>query len=281
MVIPLSPVSALSFRAGRSRELQIALEILSAASAIALEDQERVGGPYTAFKDDDSPITEADREIERMIVDRLRTFFPEAQFYGEEYGGAGPDQSFAGDVWVIDPIDGTTNYALGLSAFAISIGLVRDLKPVLGAVALPRLGEVYHCDFSGPARMHHIEMEVAREFERHQFLCVPSSFLKHYRFDFAGNIRGFGSTVYHCLLVARGVSAGAVVTPFLWDVAGALPMLHRAGAEVFSFETGEPLDLERWRKGGFRPFPMIACSPQNFERLRGAIQIHPAVRDQV
>ncbi|MDF1662633.1 MAG: hypothetical protein P1V97_12730 [Planctomycetota bacterium] len=260
----------------RSRELQIALETLSGASALCVEEQERAGGPHTSFKEDDSPITDADREVEKMIVDRLGTFFPEARFLGEEYGGIKPDDGLSGDIWVIDPIDGTTNYALGLSTYACSIGLLRDGEPVLSAVAFPRVGDIYHCDFKGPSwRNKRERMTVAHDYERHQFLCVPSSIIKWYHFDFPGNIRGFGSTVYHLTLVARGVASGAIVRPFLWDIAGALPMLRAAGGDLFALKTGEPLDIVRWSKNGFQPFPMIACSPKNYPRLSSVLKIYP------
>lgn len=265
----------------RSRELQIALETLSGAAELCVEEQVRAGGPHTSFKEDDSPITAADREVERMIVDRLGTFFPEARFLGEEFGGISSEDSLDGDIWVIDPIDGTTNYALGLSTYACSIGLLRNGEPALSAVAFPRVGDTYHCDFTGPPwRNKRERMAVVQDYERHQFLCVPSSIIKWYHVDFPGNIRGFGSTVYHLILVARGVASGAFVRPFLWDIAGALPMLRAAGGDLFALKTGEPLCIKRWAQSGFQPFPMIACAPKNFERLSSVLKIHPVEEDR-
>lgn len=263
-----------SRRKDRSRELQIALETLSAGTTLACEDQDHVGGDVTQFKLDDSPVTEADRDIENLIVDRLGTFFPKARFLGEEFGGSQIQEGLEGDLWIVDPIDGTTNYALGLSTFAISLGLLRDGEPVLGAIALPRTNEYYYCDFTGPARCNpRGQLQVVEKFRRHQFLCLPSSMLKYYQIDFAGNIRSFGSTVYHVLLVAMGVAAGAIVMPFAWDIAGVLPILRRAGGELFSFSNGEPLDMKRWAQKNFKPFPMVACTPNNFEKLRDVLVI--------
>lgn len=263
-------------RAERSRELQIALEILAAVSSLAVDIQGEVGGPYTRFKADDSPITDADLEIERLIIDRLGTFFPEARFLGEE-SAKNEDIDLNGDLWVIDPIDGTTNYALGLSTYAISIGLIRDGDPALGAVALPRVHEQYFCDFgSAPAlRNGRTALRVADKLERHQFPCMPSSMLKYYRIDFPGTIRSFGSTVYHILLVARGVAAGAIIHPLPWDIVGVLPLLRRAGGEIYVHASGEPLSLDRWAQDNFKPMPMIACAPQSFTKLRSIFKITP------
>lgn len=266
----------LTSRATRSRELEIALETISAAASLALDEQDAVGGPQIRFKEDDSPITAADLDVESLIVDRLGTFFPKARFLGEEEAGHGKTVDLSGDVWVIDPIDGTTNYTLGLSIYAVSIGLLRDGVPILGVISLPRVRELFFCDQSTPAVRNNREiMAVADDFERHQFLCMPSSALKWYHLDFSGNIRAFGSTVYHMLLVARGVAVGAFVRPFLWDIAGALPLLRKAGGELYSMETGQPVDLNEWAKIGFKPFPMVACAPRHLERLRSSLRIDP------
>lgn len=265
---------------GRSRELQLGGEIVAAAAAIAREEQDRVVAMPLTYKDDDSIVTPADRAIGRMVRDRLATFFPESRCFGEEYGGIEPATFAEGDLWVVDPIDGTTNYALGLSTYAISLGLMRGGEPALGVVRLPSHGDVYSCDFEGPAMHNGRPIEVSRTIARHQFLCLPSSMLKWFHFDFRGAIRGLGSTVYHCALVATGVAAGAVVTPFLWDIAAVLPILQRAGGDLFHLRTGAPLDLQRWSRKGFRPFPMIACAPENFAALRSAIQFTPQAAER-
>lgn len=79
----------------------------------------------------------ADLEIEQLIRNQLAEMFPDEPIIGEELGGAlAPDQSG----WVLDPIDGTSNFVLGLPIWGISIGYLERGRSVLGAIALPELG---------------------------------------------------------------------------------------------------------------------------------------------
>ena len=81
--------------------------------------------------------TDADRDLENFIRERLTEAFPSSAIIGEEYGGA---LSASQSGWAIDPIDGTTNFILGLPIWGISIGYLEQGQSKLGAIALPDLG---------------------------------------------------------------------------------------------------------------------------------------------
>ncbi|MCP4548261.1 MAG: inositol monophosphatase [bacterium] len=82
-----------------------------------------------------------DRESESRLAELLTELLPEAGQIGEE----GLDRQASGDLrWIIDPLDGTTNYAYGHPFFCISVGLVRGDEPVLGVIHAPRLDECFH-----------------------------------------------------------------------------------------------------------------------------------------
>ena len=81
--------------------------------------------------------TDADRDLETFIRERLTKAFPSSAIIGEEYGGALSDSETG---WAIDPIDGTTNFILGLPIWGISIGYLEQGESTLGAIALPDLG---------------------------------------------------------------------------------------------------------------------------------------------
>lgn len=85
-------------------------------------------------------VTEADTASECLIRERLRTILPDAGFLGEEMGG---EFRGVGRAWVVDPLDGTTNFAHGFPWFSVSIGLVEEGVPVLGVVYHPVLDELY------------------------------------------------------------------------------------------------------------------------------------------
>lgn len=105
-------------------------------------------------------ITEADGEVERLIVERLKARFPRDAFLGEE-GGASGDASGGDGLWVIDPIDGTANFAHGIPHFCVSIAFVAGRELALGAISAPMYGELYRARLGGGAFLNDRPMRVA------------------------------------------------------------------------------------------------------------------------
>lgn len=94
-------------------------------------------------------VSEVDFTSEQMLLDSLKTLLPEAGFFGEETGRSGRQDL----VWVIDPLDGTTNYLSGLDQFCISVALVGEGGTELGVVLRPASGEVFSA-FRGGGLLH-------------------------------------------------------------------------------------------------------------------------------
>jgi histidinol-phosphatase len=91
-------------------------------------------------KADDSPVTIADRETERFLVDWLSRCFPRDAIRGEEFGDRPGDSGFR---WVIDPIDGTKSFIHGVPLYGVLVGLEDpNGEAVVGAIGLPALGEI-------------------------------------------------------------------------------------------------------------------------------------------
>jgi 3'(2'), 5'-bisphosphate nucleotidase len=104
----------------------------------------RAAGFAVEQKRDASPVTAADRIAEALITDGLREAAPEIPVVAEEAFEAGEiARAPGGRFWLVDPLDGTREFAAGLDSFAINIGLVAGGRPVLGVVALPATGEVF------------------------------------------------------------------------------------------------------------------------------------------
>lgn len=121
----------------------LALAARLADEAAVLIREIRARGFATEIKSDRSPVTEADRAAEKHILAGLRAATPDIPAIGEEEVASGIMLD-GGDVyWLVDPLDGTREFAAGRDDFTVNIGLIRDGAPVLGAVALPAYFQLY------------------------------------------------------------------------------------------------------------------------------------------
>jgi histidinol-phosphatase len=226
-------------------ELAFAHLLADAAAPIAMElfaDE----GLEIRHKADRTLVTAADLEIERMVRDRLATAFPEDRIMGEEEGGTFDG---AGRVWIIDPIDGTANFARAIPVWATLIALQIDGRLVVGVANAPALGERYAAALGEGAtmngkRIHVSEIDTVGE---SQLLYSQLDTLLGGRTNGAlvglvvesARERGFGDYWGH-LLVARG-AAEICMEPSLaiWDFAALVPIIEEAGGRVTDF-AGRP-----------------------------------------
>ena len=225
-------------------ELAFALELAEEAGRIGMSFFR--GSFDVREKADRSPVTEADLAIEAMIREEIRRRYPDDAVLGEESGLQGR----AARRWIVDPIDGTRNFADGIQIWATLIALAVDEVPVLGVVSAPALGERYAARRGGGATLNGEPIRVSRADrlerafvcygEARDLLATPyaEAFLELLRG--ARRERGFGDFWSH-MLVARG-SADLMLEPELntWDWAAVQVVVEEAGGRVSTFE-GEPL----------------------------------------
>lgn len=117
------------------------LEIITNASNLILEI--RKTGFKTDIKTDSSPVTEADEASENYILQELRAKYPHIPAIAEEESASGIYIQPSHYYWLIDPLDGTCDFAEGTDNFTVNIGLIEGNKPRFGVVALPAYGEFY------------------------------------------------------------------------------------------------------------------------------------------
>ncbi len=121
-------------------DLDAALEVACRACDRAREEiLPRFRNVDVETKGDGSPVTEADREAERVIREVITEAFPEDAILGEEFGAS--EGSNARREWIIDPIDGTIAFARGIPLFTTLVALVVDGEPVVGVIDLPATGD--------------------------------------------------------------------------------------------------------------------------------------------
>ncbi|RAI56944.1 3'(2'),5'-bisphosphate nucleotidase CysQ [Roseicella frigidaeris] len=115
---------------------------LARRAAAAIEAVKRAGFAVER-KTDESPVTEADRVAEALIVEALREATPDWPVVAEEEVAAGIVTAAARRTWLVDPLDGTRDFAKGSREYATCIGLIEEGRPLLGAIALPASGELF------------------------------------------------------------------------------------------------------------------------------------------
>ena len=205
-------------------------------------------------KADRSPVTEADRMAEALLVDRIRSVYPEDGVLGEELGES-PSRS--GYRWILDPIDGTRSFARGVPLFGTLVALEANGTSLLGVIHLPACREtVYAARGRGawwqvesampvPARVSAVE-----SIEDATFLCTsPEGLSRHGGTNVflelqsrCRHTRTWGDC-YGYALVATG-RADIMIDPGLaiWDAAALLPVLQEAGGAFTDWKNQTRID---------------------------------------
>jgi myo-inositol-1(or 4)-monophosphatase len=215
-------------------------------------------------------VTNADLAAEKVVLEVLAASTPDIAVLAEESGAAGEQDGLR---WCVDPLDGTTNFAHGYPFFATSIGLTFRQKPVLGAIAVPFLGEVY---WGAPGvgafcNERAINVSSCKQLED-SLLVTGFAYDRHTRLDnnyaefcwFTHRTRGVrrgGAAAVDLAFVAAGRQDGyweRGLSP--WDLAAGVALVDIAGGCISGYG-GDPFQLNSGR--------VVAAGPQ----------LHPAILD--
>ncbi|MFP5223989.1 MAG: inositol monophosphatase family protein [Actinomycetota bacterium] len=218
------------------------------------------------IKADGTPVTQADRAIERRLRERIRSSFLDDVIVGEEEGGALPDSGVA---WIIDPIDGTKNFARGIPVFATLVARWEDGQLTHAAVSAPALGHRWTADESGAfldGRPIRVEDRASLE---EADLCTGGLDFAESHAPNLGSIlnkvrrhRGFGDFWGYCLLAQGSVDAMLEFAPLaLYDIAAPRFIVEQAGG-VVSDLTGDR---------ALKPGPALAAGPRLHAEILAAL----------
>lgn len=211
-----------------------------------------------SFKSDGSEVTIADRQGEQVMRDLISQTYPSHDILGEEFGESGPDTAGSSSSryrWVLDPIDGTAWFTLGVPLFGTLVALLEDNEPIVGVIHLPGIGETVYaakglgCWFqsrhqatgSDPVKVQ-VRSPVALEDAIASTTGLHSTNVSHnpgeipYRMTtLINSVRKFRfcSDCNQHALVARGklhVAVDTLMNP--WDIAALVPCVEEAGGIV-------------------------------------------------
>ncbi len=186
-------------------------------------------------------VTEVDRETQRRITEALREAFPEDTIWGEESGEALSDFSHT---WVIDPIDGTSNYVHGLPFYTVSLAYFLEGKPVLGVLFAPALGELFWALRGEGAFLNGERIRVSQVSALHEAIFITGFPHTKRRFEVMAPIyeyllaecqalRSFGSAALGLAYVACGRCEGYLQLGIsFYDVAAGVCLVEEAGGVV-------------------------------------------------
>ncbi|MGB4076282.1 MAG: inositol monophosphatase [Minisyncoccia bacterium] len=200
------------------------------------------------FKDDKSLVTTADREIEEVCAALIRTRHPDHGITGEEGESSNKDAPYQ---WVIDPIDGTRNFANSIPFFAISIAVMKDHIPVAGVVYNPVTRGLYAAEAGKGAFWNEQRMHVSNEGTDTALVTIGYALhekARAYRVfanasEHVNSMRLFGSCALELALLANGSTEAFVCLGLnKWDYAAGWLLVKEAGGMITGCE-GNTCDL--------------------------------------
>ncbi len=221
-------------------------------------------------KADGSLVTQADQWADQEIVRAIASQFPDHGILSEEGQVVFPGTEWC---WVIDPIDGTTNFTRGLPMWGISLGLLYQGTPVFGYVYFPPLQQSFAGitpGFTGTQAGAWLnsrpiqpsdELPTANHFLN---LCARSLPILRQPLPIPCKIRMLGVTTYDFLSVACGIAlAGIEATPKIWDIAAVWAIAQAAGAVWVDLQTESVFPLRSGVNYGKKSFPTLVASTQD------------------
>jgi myo-inositol-1(or 4)-monophosphatase len=230
-----------------ARLLEFARELANAAAnAILPQFRKNIAIDVKQAKDWD-PVTEGDRAAERAIRSIIEGHFPDHGIIGEEYGTKPGSSAYT---WVLDPIDGTRSFVIGMPTWATLIGLYRDGKPLLGVMNQPYVGDMFYGSPEGAWLDHRgsiqpikcragVALSQAAAGTTSPHLYAPTSNFEAMRKSV--QLMRYGGDAYFFSLVAAGhldlaMDAGLQI----YDIAALIPIITGAGGVVDTWDGKDP-----------------------------------------
>ena len=201
------------------------------------------------LKGDINPVTIADTESEKLIIGEIKKAFPHHSILAEETGGEKQESEW---LWVIDPLDGTTNYAHHYPSFCVSIALLKKCKPIMGVIYHPLLNEFFYAERGNGAYLNDRPIKVSNVDKLDKaFLTTGFAYDVHETED--DNVDNFHAFLKRSMAIRRGGSAALDLAYTAcgrfdgfwemrlhpWDTAAGILMVEEARGRVTTFNGGD------------------------------------------
>lgn len=256
-------------------------DTLQSASLIAKEKHGKVVGT-TKSGDNNQVLTEADIAIGSFIISAIQATYPEHNIIDEEAGAIDNNSEYT---WVIDPIDGTSNFAVGSPMYGIMLGLLQDSEPVAGGIILPEFSQLYTAEVGGGAFCNGERIYVTQEQSLLSCLGVyqidghqedPSKTYQEAKYlaNFVLAIRNLrvSGGPFDPMMVARG-KYGAYLnqTSKIWDNVAPHIIIQEAGG-VYTDFYGKPMDYSNPLSKIDANFTQCSAAPSLHEQVQQIIR---------
>lgn len=218
-------------------------------------------------KADGSLVTQSDQWADQELRQSIQAAFPEHGVLSEEVEHIFPETDWC---WIIDPIDGTTNFARGIPLWAISLGLLYRGTPVFGHVYVPPLAHSFHgfwygdSGLTGPtgAFLNHQPIHTSTAApSSNQFFSLCARSTQVLQKPMPCKVRMLGVATYNLLTVATGATLGGVeATPKIWDIAAIWSIIQAAGGTWLPLEAQPIFPLQPGQDYGHRAYPTLVVS---------------------
>ncbi len=213
-------------------------------------------------KPDHSIVTEADLATDQIINNTIRSGFPEDLILSEELQPS-LESEIDRPVWIIDPIDGTTNFSVGLHVWGVLITRLINGWPDLTVMYFPLIEELYSARRGTGAYLNgkHIQPKSpVPNYPANFFACCSRTY-RDYHVTVPYKPRILGSAAYNFCSVARGTAVVAFeATPKIWDIAGAWLLVTEAGGVIDTHDGSKPFPLLPGEKFSQRNYPTLAAA---------------------
>jgi myo-inositol-1(or 4)-monophosphatase len=218
-------------------------------------------GVHALVKPDKTVVTEADLAADALVTGEIKNHFPHDGIISEESSHflSNPQSP----TWVIDPLDGTTNFSLGLPIWGVSIARLMDGIPGLGVVFFPHINELYFARRGSGSFLNHnpITVQAPDHSQAMSFFACCSRTFRNYKVNVPYKPRVMGSSTYSFSMLARGSALmGFDAAPKIWDLSAVWLLIEESGGQIQSFEDARLFPLQMGVDYGKTSYPVLAAS---------------------